>query len=73
MALLTYLLVHNMRDTRGSAAENEWLTHSIYGALNVKISEDPNKLQDLEAFAHPLLFDFVNTYKNMVKLEHNLK
>lgn len=72
MALLTYLLVHNMRDTRGSAAENEWLTHSIYGALDVKISEDPNKLPDLEAFAHPLLFDFVNAYKNMVKLEHNL-
>jgi hypothetical protein len=70
MALLTYLLVHNMRDARGSAAENEWLTHAVYGALNVKISEDPNKLQDLEAFAHPLLFDFVNVYKNMIKLEH---
>ena len=70
MALLTYLLVHNMRDTRGSAAENEWLTHAIYGALNVKISEDPNKLQDLEAFAHPLLVDFVDAYKNIIKLEH---
>ncbi len=72
MALLTYLLVHNMRDTRGSAAENEWLTRSIYGALNVKISEDPNKLQDLEAFANPLLFDFVNAYKDMIKLEHKV-
>jgi hypothetical protein len=70
MAVMTYLLVHNMRDIRGSAAENEWLVHAIYGALNVQISEDSNKLQDLEAFGHPLLIDFVSAYKNMIKLEH---
>ncbi len=68
MALLTYVLVHNMRDTRGSAAENEWLTHAIYKALQVEVLSDPNKLQDLEAFARPMLSDFVKAYRNIVSL-----
>ncbi|MBS0628465.1 MAG: hypothetical protein JSS09_09685, partial [Verrucomicrobia bacterium] len=68
MALLTYLSAHNTRDQRGSAAETEWLTLAIYGALGVTVTIDPNKLQDLEAFANPLLSDFVRSYKEMVKL-----
>ncbi|MES2199462.1 MAG: hypothetical protein V4489_04775, partial [Chlamydiota bacterium] len=69
MGLLTYLLVHNMRDVRGSAAETEWFTHAIYEALGVLVTTNEAYLQDLEAFAHPLLPDFIDKYKMLYRLQ----
>ncbi|MES2199460.1 MAG: hypothetical protein V4489_04765 [Chlamydiota bacterium] len=69
MGLLTYLLVHNMRDVRGSAAETEWFTHAIYEALGVLVTTNEAYLQDLEAFAHPLLPDFIDRYKMLYSLK----
>ena len=73
MALLTYLLVHNMRDIRGSAAENEWLILAIYEALGIQIKIDKSKLQDLEALSHPLLGDFAKIFKTLYSLKTDPK
>ncbi|MES2199459.1 MAG: hypothetical protein V4489_04760 [Chlamydiota bacterium] len=70
MGLLTYLLVHNMRDVRGSAAETEWFTYAIYEALDVFVTTNEAYLQDLEAFSHPLLSEFIDRYKMLYSLRH---
>lgn len=69
MATICHLATHNIRDVRGTAAENEWLAEAIYRSLSVKCSIDTKRMVDLEAFANPLLADFKKAYKDMVKLE----
>lgn len=68
MALLMHLATHNIRDRRGTAAENEWLEAAIYHALGLNFKSDKTKSVDLEAFANPFLKDFVTLYKDMTNL-----
>lgn len=69
MALLLYMATHNIRDSRGTAAENEWLARAIYEVLGVQAFTSSDQVVDIEAFAHPFLSEFVKTYKQMVTLK----
>jgi hypothetical protein len=51
MAPLMYLLSHNHRDIRGTAAENEWLERSIYRSFGFHVHALPDRMFDLEAFS----------------------
>ncbi len=66
MALLMFLASHNMRDIRGTAAENEWLESAIYRSLDMPFSKDESCMVDLEAFANPLFSDFAKRYDRIV-------
>lgn len=73
MALLTYLATHNIRDVRGTAAENEWLECAIYRSLGVDYSIEREKgMVDLEAFANPLFSKFKEVYSKMVNISEEL-
>jgi hypothetical protein len=71
MALLLHLLIHNIRDIRGTAAENEWLEQAIYQSIEeVDFSIDRREqMIDLEGFAHPLFSEFREVYRGIVKLK----
>lgn len=68
MALLMFLATQDMRDERGTAAENEWLEASIYGSFSdLEFSIDrAENMVDLEAFTHPLFSDFKAEYHRIV-------
>lgn len=69
MTLLCYLLTHNMRDVRGSSAENEWLTFGIYQSLKVECTLDKERPFDLEALCNPLFSQFKEAYNQIVELK----
>lgn len=43
MFLIVHLATHNIRDVRGTAAENEWLESAVYRSLNVTVTKDQAK------------------------------
>jgi hypothetical protein len=68
MADLCFLSAHNIRDTRGSAAETEWLEQSIYRSHGFKIADKEKRIIDLEALAHPLFSHFKEKYHQITTL-----
>lgn len=63
-----FVNVHNMRDVRGLAAENEWLEQAIFLALDVKMTRKSEELVDLIALANPLFSDFCTEYDRVTDL-----
>ncbi|MBA3238922.1 MAG: hypothetical protein H0T62_11335 [Parachlamydiaceae bacterium] len=68
MAHLCFLSAHNMRDFRGSAAETEWLEHSIYRSHGFKIAVKEKRIIDLDAFANPIFSNFKEKYHQVTTL-----
>ena len=69
MAHFCFLATHNIRDVRGTAAENEWMERAIYLSHKFDISTPQNQMVDLEAFANPLFSDFSKVYHKMVEVK----
>ena len=53
---LMFLLAHNHRDMRGTAATSEWLERALYQAHGFKMVASSNRMPDLIAFTHPFSF-----------------
>jgi hypothetical protein len=61
---LMFLLAHNHRDIRGTAATSEWLERALYEVNGFKMASDSKRLPDLIAFANPFsLEQYLKAYK----------
>lgn len=70
MAYLDYLATHNIRDVRGTAAENEWLEAAVYRSLKVQPTiEQKERMMDLEAFSNLFFSKFREVYNQNVSLQ----
>ncbi|MBM3197087.1 MAG: hypothetical protein FJZ61_03815 [Chlamydiae bacterium] len=71
MAPLMYLLSHNHRDIRGTAAENEWLERAIYRSFGFHVHTLPDRMFDLEAFSscYSTFRDTYGTSFDLVEIE----
>lgn len=67
MAPLIYLLTHSHRDSRGTAAMNEWLERGIYRALGFDMLALSTRMIDLNAFCNPY-GKFFQIYKESFSL-----
>jgi hypothetical protein len=65
---MMFLLAHSHRDTRGTAAESEWIEHAIYLAHNLLLSSEASRMPDLIAFSHFDIEEFLMEYKGSFTL-----
>lgn len=66
---MMYLLAHNHRDVRGTAASSEWLERAIYKSFGLTIASSPDRMPDLLAFTYPDLSAFMREYIASFELE----
>ncbi|MBM3207895.1 MAG: hypothetical protein FJZ57_04745 [Chlamydiae bacterium] len=66
---MMYLLAHNHREARGSAAESEWIERSIYQAHNFDMVCTQDRMPDLIAFSKFDMDEFLTEYKNSFELK----
>ena len=68
-----YLLAHNHRDARGTAAESEWIERSIYQTHNFDMICAQDRMPDLIAFSKFQMDEYLTEYKNSFELKIILK
>jgi hypothetical protein len=70
MAPLIYLLTHSHRDSRGTAAMNEWLERGIYKSFGFDMLALSTRMIDLDAFCntYPVYFEIYKKSFSLVPI-----
>lgn len=65
---MMYLLAHNHRDIRGTAATSEWLERAIYCSHGFEMASSSDRMPDLLALTNPDLKSFFAEYMSSFEL-----
>lgn len=72
VALMIYLLSHNHRDVRGTAAETEWIERAIYQFHQFDVESPPERMPDLIALTHFDLDEYLQAYQSSFQIKRRL-
>ncbi len=66
---MIFLLAHNHRDMRGTAAETEWIEKAIYKLHGFELPHDEQRMPDLIAFGNYDMNEYLVEYKRSTPLK----
>lgn len=66
---MIYLLAHNHRDVRGTAAATEWIEKAIYKLHGFQLASPEERMPDLIAFGNYHMDEYLEEYKGSFNLD----